>query len=51
MIKKITFLLVLGLSFVSCESDSVEDSVFSQENEEKPEVVDVVFDESHGLGN
>lgn len=51
MIKKTTFLLLLGLTFVACESSSVEDATFNEENETKPEVIDVIVDESHGLGN
>ncbi|WP_299261260.1 hypothetical protein [uncultured Aquimarina sp.] len=50
MIKKIPFLFMLVIAFASCESTSVEDETFNAEND-KPEIIDIYEDESHGLGN
>lgn len=50
MIKKIPFLFMLAIAFASCESKSVDDEVFNAENE-KPEIIDVIQDDSHGLGS
>ncbi|MCK8522056.1 hypothetical protein M0D21_10785 [Aquimarina sp. D1M17] len=51
MIKKVTFLLLLGISLISCENDSVDDAVFNEENnpEAPSEIIDVYVDDSKGL--
>ncbi|WP_299437651.1 hypothetical protein [uncultured Aquimarina sp.] len=50
MIKKITILSMLIIAFASCESTSVEDEILETESD-KPEVIDIYEDDSHGLGN
>lgn len=52
--KKLAFIFLLGLAFTACDSDPVEEAVFNEENNNKPEdieIIDEYNDTSHGLGN
>ena len=55
MIKNIPFLIIFVFALASCESSSVEDQIFTEENEnlneEEIEIIDIHEDRSHGLGN
>ena len=49
--RNLTLLFLLGIALTACEAEPTEDAIFSQENDTKPEIIDVYEDTNHGLGN